>query len=53
MADWKGSTLGHAVEIPDSDQVFRQIIFCCVGAAACLLLAVGTLTAGFRRKIHK
>lgn len=50
VADWKGSTLGHAVEIPDGDQIFHRVIFSYTGAAACLLLAGGTLAARFRRK---
>ena len=50
VADWKGSALGHAVEIPDGDLIYKNIIFCCVGAAICLLLTVGTLAVGIRRQ---
>ena len=50
VAEWKGSTLGHAVELPDGDLIFSSIILCRVGAAACLLLAAGTTVCGLRRR---
>lgn len=52
-ADWKGSTLGHAVEIPDGDLVYKDIIFCYVGAVMCLLLAGGTGAVLLRRRREK
>lgn len=52
VAEWRGSAMGHPVEIPDSDQIFSSIIQCQVGAALCLLLAVGTLMGFVRRRKH-
>ena len=48
--DWKGSTLGHTVEMSDSDLVFRSIVLCRLGAAVCLLLALGAAAAEVRQR---
>lgn len=39
IIDWQGSSLGHAVEIPDDDLVYDEILFCRIGAWACFALA--------------
>lgn len=50
VADWKGSTLGHAVELPDSDLIFKKTVLCRAGAAVCLFLALGAAASGVRRR---
>ena len=39
IMDWQGSTLGHAVELPDSDVIYGRIVFCQCGAAFCFFAA--------------
>ena len=52
VAEWRGSAMGHAVELSDSDQIFSSIILCRAGAAGCLLLAAGSLICFIRRRKH-
>ena len=49
--DWQGSTLGHAVALPDEDILYGRIVFCRTAAALCVFAAGSVwLPAGNRKK---
>ena len=54
IIDWQGSALGHAVELPDDNEIFTTIDFCRIAAVFCLIAAaaIWPLRRGSKEQIR-